>query len=316
MRKLYLILIMVIVASVAAYYFHQHKSSTLRNRDSDFSIHELEEIDRITLTSGNNSISLYNELGSWKVNNEVVNQERMTDFLILATKLEAVFPASKAEEDELSAMLNDGTEVAYYSGRKRINSYRICKWKMKIFATRGKSDKIFQVEARGYPNVDLTKVFTSETAHWKNRKIINFHPKEIQSVKIHYPCHSNKNFEIRQVSSGNYRVSDQKNNDFTRSADQDLIRIYLHFFCDITYISVQDQEKANASYLKEPFFILAIETYEKSRIELHGYRKMNPENEKTDVVEFYGELNKTESMLLKYSDFDPILVDLDYFLKK
>lgn len=316
MRKLHIIAIIIVLASIAAAYLHKHKSSTLNKRDTNFNITEIEKINRINITSHQHDLNLLNDNSIWKVNKEIVNQKHMTDLLILAAKLQVISPAAKSDENVLSEKLNEAVKVSYYSGRKIINSYSICSWNMKIFAIRTKSKKIFQIEARGYPNVDLTKVFNAEASHWLSIKTINFSPEEIALVKIQYPGHSSKDFEIRQSSPGNYHLSDQSNTDMTKSANLEMIDDYLHFFRDISYIPVNDQEHAEIIDQKEAFFIMHIETNIQSGIVLYGYRKLNPENEELNIIEFYGRYNEKDLVILKYTDFDPILMDLKDFLKK
>jgi len=315
MRKILFILVILIISGLAAYYLHQHRSSTLHSRDTGFNLPDRNKIDRINIASGIKILSIVHEDGRWSIDNKPVNQERVSDLLVLASKLEAKSPAAKSAEMVLTEKLKSGTEIFYYSGKKLIRSYHICKWNLQLFACLHKSERIFQVEARGYPNVDLIKVMNADISYWLDHNILNIHPENIRLVKIHYPENSDNDFILKQIEPGKYQLSDQNNNILT-SADKELMTLYLHFFQNIGYHSVQDDEKQDTSNLKEPFFNLVVETNEKDVIELSGYRKNDRETNQTNTVGFYGKLNKKKVVNMKYSDIDPVLLELKDFLKK
>lgn len=316
MKKFYFIAIALVIAAIAEYYLHETNSSTLHRRDTHFRIDDIASIDRITIEAQNNSLTLIRAGKNWSVNNEIVNQDRLRDLLVLAQKLEVISPAAKSDVSKLKIKLNNGTNVSFYSGRRLINSYRLCSSEMKVFASRNQSDKIFQIEARGYPNVDLTKVFSADVMYWTNRKIINFNPEEITLIKIKYPSNPEKDFKLTISSNGNYHLSDQHDTDVSESADNELISIYLQFFRDLPFASVKKKEKTDTNRLREPFFILLVESNKQPGIELYAYKKINPENGESDKKEFYGEIKDKGVVKLKYSDFDPVLMELKDFLKK
>ena len=316
MKKFYFIAIALIIAAIAAYYLHETNSSTLHRRDTHFHINDIAAIDRILIETQDNSLTLIREGENWSVNNEIINQDRLRDLLVLAQKLEVISPAAKSDVSKLKIKLNNSTNVSFYAGSRLINSYRLCSSEMKVFASRNKSDKIFQVEARGYPNVDLTKIFSADALYWTNRKIINFNPEEITLIKINYPNNPEKDLKLTISSKGNYHLSDQHDMDVSESADHKLISIYLQFFHDLPYYPLEDKEKAEINRLIEPFFILLVESNKQAGIELYAYKKINPENGKSDKIEFYGKVKDKGIVKLKYSDFDPVLMELKDFLKK
>lgn len=316
MKKFYFIAIPLIIVAITAYYLHKTKSSTFQRRDTLFLIDEIETIDRIAIGAKNNSIDLIKENEIWKCSNEEINPERLNDMFVLAQKLEAISPAAKSDVSRLETCLIDGTSVSFYSGRRVINAYRLCSEDMKIFASRMKSDKIFQVEARGYPNVDLTKIFSEDPLYWTKNKVINFGPEEITNVRMYYPDDPEKSFKLEISSKDNFHLSDHKDTDLSGSADREFISVYLYFFGNIPYYRLHDNEKSVIIDLKEPFFILNIESTRQSAIELYAFRKINPEDNETDKTEFYGKIIGSEVVKLKYTDFDPVLLDLKDFLKK
>jgi hypothetical protein len=191
----------------------------------------------------------------------------------------------------------------------------MCKWNRKLFASRYRSDKIFQTEVRGYPNVDLIQVFRSDPAYWSNSKLTGFRPEDIKRIRIRYPGNTDKDFDLKMTSDGSFQLTDNKQNDLSSVADKELIGLYLHFYTGLTARPVPKDEKQDSLSLKEPFFILLVESDKQEDIHLTGYRKYDS-SDKTDMNGFYGILNKKELMLLNYRDFDPILLELKDFLKK
>jgi hypothetical protein len=314
MKRYNLIVIAFVAVALGIFLLYRNHSSAFRKRDADFSI-QADKTDRISIRSGNSEIILTKENDEWKVNEKPANRNRVDDLLVLAGRLDPVAPAPESDKQELSEKLDKGTEIYYYSGRKLLNAYRMCKWNRKLFASRYRSDKIFQTEVRGYPNVDLIQVFRSDPAYWSNSKLTGFRPEDIKRIRIRYPGNTDKDFDLKMTSDGSFQLTDNKQNDLSSVADKELIGLYLHFYTGLTARPVPKDEKQDSLSLKEPFFILLVESDKQEDIHLTGYRKYDS-SDKTDMNGFYGILNKKELMLLNYRDFDPILLELKDFLKK
>jgi len=66
----------------------------------------------------------------------------------------------------------------------------------------------------------------------------------------------------------------------------------------------------------KPFFSLVIHTFTRDTIAVAGYKKQESKTAITDPNYFYGIAHGYDPVLLKYIDFDAILVSNDYFRKK
>jgi len=316
MKKFLFIALTIIVAAFVAIYLRNQNSSTLNKKDIAFHLQNIDEVDGIEIVSGGQRIELLRNNGNWELNGKAADTKRVNNLLIIAKRLKAISPAAKSNLAELKTCVNNGIGVSYYSGKKLINAYRFCNQGMIFFASLLKSDKLFQVEAQGYPNLDLNRIFSPDITYWTNLNSINYNADEIQSIIIEYPKNTKNSFVLSVDSPGRYSLQSNFTGNTIDSLDSDLIELYLRFFSTLPYTMLSEKEISEISLPEEPFFILSVESDRQSNLLLKAYRKINPENGEMDQKEFYGDIQEKGLVKLNYTDLDPILLKRKDFLKK
>jgi hypothetical protein len=232
--------------------------------------------------------------------------------------LEIVSPASQIQRDRILIKLKKGTSIIFYSGQRKVSSLIMCKLDNEIYAIHNKSKTPYRIAVKGYPEIDLTKLFNPERYLWTASILFNFNPDEVQSVQLFYADNPEKNFKIEKQPSGKYLIEYGRKEFQLEVKDTSLVHEYLNFFPGIKYYPVNEDKSLLQQNLmmKIPFFRLILLGKNGPLCDLQAYNKTESGSMKDDSFEFYAISKNTGLIVLKYNDFDPILAAEEYFLKK
>ena len=316
MKKFFKIFLIIILAGLSVYYGYFRKNSTLWYSDTGFAIHHPLAITRIIIGNPDTYLTIIKIQNKWRVDSIEARQE-LVDFLLkVSGQLEIVSPISLSLKDSILKRLKNGTSIDFFSGRRKVSSIIFFKLNTEIYATHNGSKTPYRIDVKGYPEIDLTKIFNPNKELWMTNILFNFHPDDIQSVLLLCPDKPQLDLEIEKKSGGRYIIT----NDFSEyqgeSADSVLLNAYLTFFSNIPYYPVKGDKSLIENKLKGHFFSLILVGRNDTLTELKAYKKTDAKSGKDDPFEFYAISKKTGLIILKYSDLDPILAGEDYFLKK
>lgn len=94
------------------------------------------------------------------------------------------------------------------------------------------------------------------------------------------------------------------------------VEAYLYFFSDVQYYEVGNNFSTDELvHNQHPFCSIVIISRNSDKIVIKGYKPINPETNGSDPSGFYAIDPDLGLIFIKYIDFDPILVEQDYFLK-
>jgi hypothetical protein len=318
MRKFLKVFLIILLACLSVYYGYFRKNSTLWFSDTGFAIHQPESVTQIIIRNSDQTITLIKIQNNWKVDSIEAKQD-LVDFLLkISGQLEIVSPVSINQRDSISDKLKWGTSITYFSGQRKLSSMIFCKFNNDIYAIHNRSKTPYRIAAKGYPQIDLSKIFNPDRQLWMTNVLFKFRPDDVQFVQLVYPGKPQLDLEIEREASGRYEIT----NDFYEyqgeSADVDLLNEYLGFFINIKYYPVKEGKALieNTLLSKGYFFSLILMDKNDTLAELQGYKKIEMKSGKDDPFEFYAISKRTGLIILKYNDFDPILAGKDYFLKK
>jgi hypothetical protein len=318
MKKIILTIIFVFLAIIALYFSFYRNRTTLNRSEIHFALTNAKEIDNINIVDNNNNITLVRDSNHWTLNKKEVRQDLINTFLGVSEGLDAISPVSHGQRDSVLINLNNGTKLTYFHNNRKINSFKICKSGNSIYGILENSQNPYRLTLRGFPDIDLTKIFDANAEHWMVNLLLDFEPSTIESIILEYTLKPDKGFQIEKMSNGQFYLS--KNGRFSpiQNTDPEILTDYLSFFNDIRYYHVCDSNgiKKEISETQKPFFHLKLTSINNTITEIWGFNKPNIENENSDPYEFYAISKERGIMLLKYNDFDPILVNIDNFLKK
>jgi hypothetical protein len=316
--KKYILILVIVLLAIVAFISISRRNSTLREKDTHFAVNAPESITKIKIEAKDKSVVLEQINNKWKVNDEEANAKRIHDMLVISELIEAVAPASNSQADSIAKRLDEGMQISYYNMNKCTNSYRICKWNNMQFARNKRSGKPFRIAVKGYPYLDLTKVFSQAPGDWALNMLINLSSDQIQQVEVLYPDNPKKSYVLTNAGRVGYRLLGNGNKDLTGKIDQKTALEYCNFFSGVRYIPLPDSLKKDTSIVSnhQPYFFLNVTVSGAKPIRIEGFQKTDKEKGTVDRFRFYAVSSEKGIIMLNYSDLDPILVSPDYFLKK
>jgi hypothetical protein len=318
MRKIIYLILTILVLGIVAYYALLYKNSSFRKNETRFRLKDPETITEIQIISATDTSILLKSPKYWKIDEEPANPEKINNLLILASQMEAIAPVPLTGKNNVVDAMENGIEIRYKNHWKNSLSYSLFRMDGQIYARIKNSRNAYRIRVKGYPNIDLLKLFNPSKSNWKSNIIIDFHPEDISMIKLSYPGHPSEGFQITiRYDEKKIIISDAKDNAI-ENVNNELIYEYLYYFRNIHQIPMTNSEIPDKSISvgKSPFFLLMLSGLAGDTLELAGYRKSEKGTGQPDRNYFYGITPGNNPIILKYSDFDAILVPLDYFRKK
>jgi hypothetical protein len=317
MKKNGIVILLVILLGAIAYYSFTTKNSTLSGNKSEFRIQDPNLITRMTITEAGKESRLEKIDGNWFINDEPANLSRVNDAIKILTLLDAVSPVSGQQNDSIESLFEEGLQIRIYKRESNVASFRLCKKDYNIYAKRLKSKQSFRITVKGYGNLDLLTVFSSNPAEWSQNLLIDYSASELKEITIKYPEKDTLNFSL--IIPGNNHILLLNNDSLpVKKVNFGAVQEYLSFFTSVRFVTLSDTQVKNSKIGKssQPFFVMKIVDHADKILIITGLEKTDLLTGKPDPYEFIGFNREKGFMLLKYNDFDPLLVSLDYFLKK
>jgi hypothetical protein len=318
MKKIILTILFVLLAIMAIFYSIYRKGTTLNKTDKQFAITNTKEINRINIIDSSNNITLIKDINYWSLNKKEIRQDLINMLIGVSEGLDAISPVSHNQHDSIMVWLDKGTKLTFYNNKQIINSFKICKHNNSIYGILENSQNPYRLSLRGFPDIDLTKIYSANAEHWMMNLLLDLEPAAIKSIFLEYLLEPEQGFQIEKLSDNQFYLSKKGRFIPIQNTDPEIITEYLSFFNDIRYYNVSDSTGVKKEIIdtQKPFFHLRLCNINNTINEIWGYNKPNLESDDSDPYEFYATGTVKGIMLLKYNDFDPILVNIEYFLKK
>jgi hypothetical protein len=316
MKRSVIIPIVILLAATTAWlsYFRNH--STLGTSSNALSLTRPERVSQVRISDGNDTLILERSGEKWMIDDDIAQGKKVADLLLLSQQLKIISPAPLSISDSLGYLIEQGTRIHFLSGTSTMLDYTICKYNRQIFARKTNSRKIFRVAPLGFSGVDPTQVLITSKKYWLGNLLIDLGPEEIRLVNIRYFQMDMNDFTL---FSGEGKIALKIKDIETDSSgiDHGQVKNYLNFFTDIGF-----EEPENIPQLLEavkdqlPFFTLQIIGSETEETSLAGFRIPGGDSQEFNPFRFCGITRENQCVILKYSDFDPILAHPEEFLKK
>lgn len=314
MKKLVILIIIVLGLGLCAYYAYLRRNSTLSRNDTRFALESTEGITGIELSDDLAMLTLQKKASGWFLSAEKADDRKVRSLLLAATLIEMESPVAHSSEAKVTEQMDHGVTVSFYKDKKSVLAWTFCEWGKQYYARKKQAGKIYRIGVKGFDRIKLPVIFSTKQEYWATNPLIHLDPDDIMAVSVEYPLRKDKSFHIRQEANNRLIVTDHSDKDITAWCDQETLQDYLHFFSNISYEKMPDDNIRSRE--KEVLFRLEIVTRAGLLTELTAYPVTDPETGISDPLIFRGHTEKQGTILLKYSDFDPITVPLDYFLKK
>jgi len=348
-KNLFIIIIIVAVAIVAIYTGNRY--STLKEKESDFSVRDTASITKIFMADNNvYEVTLKRTPHGWILNNKYPANNKVVDILLSTLrKLKVKAPVSKAEHNNVvKRMAGFAVKVEIYQWVPRINLFNKFKLfyhekKTKVFyvgdVTQNNLGTYMLMEGAERPYIVyipgfrgfVSVRFSPKPEDWLSHVVFNEKLGDIKEVTIENGDKPDQSFKVVVKNAmGDYDII--KLSDGTKVKDYDTLKLlnFLTSFRDLKYEArlnneFTPQEIDSITHTKPVYAITLVDT-KNDTTKVVMFKKPRFPDEVTNAVEelvpvdldrMYGLIHKGKDfVLMQYYVFDKVLHPLDYYIKK
>ncbi len=316
-----LILLLIVLIALAGYYTY------LQNRvlsSNDFCIKNSQGITKIRFEQGESHVILHKIDRKWLVNDTFpANKSLIKRFFKVFSNLNLVAPVSKQTNDSIREVLSksglkitlfndDKIEYEYILGELNSSStgnYLLCNDYLGLLNSLG----LFK---------NLRNIVSAQSLFWRNKSVFNKPASEIKSIRFQNFRKPEQSFLI-SIEKGKLNLFDYKNS-LIENYDTAGLNRYLSYFQNISFKQTENNlSDIQINYILKNNKVYFIELIDKNNIkyQLNLYLKPrhvdNIKRKEYDLNLIYGKLNNEKYLLIiEYYEIDPILKELNWFIKK
>ncbi len=316
----------LMLGTIAAVIYWSNPFSTFSAREREFAVEEVEEIDKIKLTTNVDQLTLEKQGEMWRVNGAFEVRSRAMLVLIDAlANLQAEAPVSKKQLPRIQEhLLEEGIRVQIFKGRREFKSFIVSRkdFTEKTYMLMEGAALPYQVHIPAFAG-QVATLFQIDQNYWRSPMVFDIKPQEIEQVNVQYPDNTSDGFKLNATANGYYTL-ENNSGDEVESVNDERIARYLAFFQAVKYEKILEgsNEHLRDSLMKAtPWVHIQVTSHGGDVSTLEVFRK--PASGKKDafgqVSEFdldkaYALLNSSEEIIqIQYFVFDPIFKEIDYF---
>lgn len=205
--------------------------STLRKDGKQMILHQPESLDRIVLADSYDSTLLEKGDSGWLLfGSEEINPVAVENLLFAAERIQ--INSIVAEQVGLEG---SGRSIRFYSGKRLLLSYQLFTDNGNHMLKPEGSTRTYYVSVSGYPDLDLGKIFSAASNHYRQHLLIDLLPSEISMIGIELG--NGQAFRFKQDSLGN--IACMPANVLTSlpesEPDELAVRLLFSYFTSIRY---------------------------------------------------------------------------------
>jgi hypothetical protein len=229
-------LIVSLLAVLAVLFLITDPWSTFGKESKQLVLTDVDAVDRIVLVDAYDSTELVRVDGSWLLyGEEACNQSTVENLLIAASRLQISSIVTLGPEEDLDAKSGPSRKITWFKGRKEVLSYGFTTASGRPLVIPPRSDRAYYVAVSGYPDLNLDKIFSSASNHYREHLLIDLLPSEISRIEIGLP--SGEAFSFSQDRDGNIHVESE--NEYTTlpevPSNENAIRLLFSYFTSIRF---------------------------------------------------------------------------------
>lgn len=310
-KKIVILVFSVLV--LASIWLIRKQIQKSRKHDIQFNLAEQSSPDKISISEGGNVCELIKTEERWMVNTSTEAKTPLINYMLSKLKLLKMdYPPSRAEMEYLKDTLSKyGRTIELSQNGKTIYRLYFLEYRGRNIALNRKQEPYY-VTIPGNKLMSLQKLIPVQPEDWKKNILIDIPKENIVSLSLTYPNNQGKSFTIEQNGSSSYKLLDE-HHEIISNTESIEIQDYLMFYKGIAYLLY---DKTSHSIFKAPYFQLCITMKDSTKITCEGYELNIRNSQKTDENYCGIITNREDTVIVKYTDIDPLLVEKDYFLKK
>lgn len=225
-------------------------------------------------------------------------------------------PAARSDQKELIETLPvNGREVSFFEEGRLLKTFYIGYDSSGVKGTyiMDLHKNPYRVRLKGFDQANIEGFFNLEAENWQVRSLFGYRADQLATISAEYPKNPGQNFTLSQHAPGVYTLSGRQpvSADMT---DVSKITDYLQFFSEIQYTRVQNPGR----FMRPgpPDVMLRIELRQGgTSFEVYPFypAKVTDKADKNLALVVFRD--KADTVVVKYSDLDPLLLTVSDFKK-
>lgn len=317
----YIAFLLILIVALAVLF--SRRDGTLLKKNINFFPENSSEINRIEISKDDETILLERNNNQWMLNGMTTARNDRIQFLLESLeRIEIVSPASKLVQDSVIAHLLLYGKYVQLSGpgstEKHFYVYFDTTGIAGTYMITERSGTPFMVHLKGYSGNNIESIFSLNFKSWRENILFNFTPDEIFEVTVEYPAETEHSFRIFRNESDGIVLSDHISVWPKEKTDVQEIQDYLYFFINVRF-EYPDKRIPDHVFSAPPFAKLSLITGTDRKINLKAFHlpASNGVSGKRDVNRFIALINNgQDTIILNYTDMDPIFRQIEDFQKK
>ncbi len=316
---LIIIILIFLIAGILFFLFSNKKE----NMTSElFTVEDTSALAKILITKDTLQVRLTKNKknGIWTVNDKYPANKKAVKRLYQAlTEAKINKPVEKSALDSVLRILKNRSEKVSIFGAKNklIKTLYISNSDKNIGGTymlNASNNTPFIVNIPGLDN-NLGYRFSTQSSYWMKRIIFSYSPREIKEISLHYPDKKEQSFKL--IISDNAAQLFKTNKQNIPDINMQKTGAYLSYFMNVYFSKEAPKDKLLKQKLLQgkAFAELKVEDIHQQSKAVKLYKIPN-KNTKSgyDLNNLYALINDTNLVIVKYTEFDLILKDINYFI--
>jgi len=287
--------------------------STLRQDGKRMILHQPGAVDRIELTDAFDTTVLVRKDNRWLLfDREEVNPVAVENLLFAAEKLQINSILNEQAEEG-----PEGRNIRFYSGNRLMLDYTLFSRNQNYLLRPEGSTRTYYVSVSGYTGLDLGRIFSVASNHYRRHLLIDLLPSDISMIGIELD--NGEAFRFDQDSAGNITCS-ATNADTAvpeRSPADLAVRLLFSYFTAIRYEEksgiMRDENRIRVGN-KDMLAKLHVESFRGESYSLQVYPYCTSPGAEPDMFRaliFFND--EPEALIVNYIYLDVLMRDLSHY---
>lgn len=240
---------------------------------------------------------------------ETVDEKKIINLLKLLSLLEIHSPVPESKSGKYLALFESQSKtIKAYSNNKQVYTLQVINHQQEDLGLSG-SQKVFFLNLKGHSETSLYEAIPNTASNFFDNILINLSSEQVSAVQVEYPKSPENGYTV-MYQDQNIALFDNNKKEIS-NFDTTALTDYKHFFSGIRYEQIDTL--SFSPNMNEHLFRLKLATTLEKIWHIDAYILQNKITGKPNTNEFAAIVNNKIMVKLKYADFDPVLLDLDYF---
>lgn len=319
----FLFILLLVIAVVIAL---NNRTGIFKGDENQFAVKDTGQVSLIEIRSPENTLVLEKMPGHWMINGYyTAGFKRISGLLTILYRLQEVAPVPRSIRFEIIDKLeNEGIRLLVAAEQKKphvLLMYFDTVYTEATYMMPEHSDVPYRIEIRGYPEKNLVKYFIDDVNYWRDNSIFHLREDQIMSVSLFDHSQADKSFHLVRQKEGGYKLFTYTDSIEITDIIETQVTQYLSYFSSVSFerflsegeIKDLDQMTGNVpdkviKVVDTGDRVTLVKTYT-------WYVAGQDGSAQRDLNRLIAMINKTDMVIVKYIELDPVIKEIGYFLK-